>query len=165
MKKLLSLALSTAVAAIAFAAPAANATNGGTTEGCTPGYWKVQQHHDSWQEAKPTDKLTSKFAKASLYTSTKNMTLLQALQGSGGTGLEGAAKVLARAATAAWLNAAYDDGAGHLAFPWRRDVASEFGRPALVKSVNAAFASKNRATMLDLATRLDRDNNLGCPLS
>jgi len=165
MKKMLSLALSAAVASVAFAAPAAQATNGGTTEGCTPGYWKVKQHHDSWQEAKPSDKLTSKFANASLYTSTKKLTLLQALQGGGGTGLDGAATILARAAVAAWLNAAYDDGAGHLAFPWRRDVASEFNRPALVQSVNAAFASKNRSKMLDLASRLDKDNNLGCPLN
>ncbi|WP_148571563.1 hypothetical protein [Nocardioides caldifontis] len=165
MKKPVSLALSAAVASIAFAAPAANATNGGTTEGCTPGYWKVQQHHDSWQEAGPGDKLRSKFAKATLYKSTKNMTLLQALQGGGGGGLDGAAKILARAAVAAYLNASYDDGAGHLAFPWRRYEPSEFDRPALVKSVNAAFASKNRGTMLELASRLDRDNNLGCPLT
>jgi hypothetical protein len=31
--------------------------------------------------------------------------------------------------------------------------------------VNAALASGNRATMLDLASQLDADNNLGCPLS
>jgi hypothetical protein len=31
--------------------------------------------------------------------------------------------------------------------------------------VNAAFASGDRSTMLDLASRLDADNNLGCPLS
>jgi hypothetical protein len=164
VKKMLSLALSAAVASVAFAAPAANATTGGTTEGCTPGYWKVKQHHDSWQEAKPNQLLTSKFSAASTYNSTKGMTLLQALQGSGGDGLDGAAKILARAATAAWLNAAYDDGKGHLAFPWRRE-SSSFGRPPLVEAVNAAFASKNRTTMLDLASRLDKDNNLGCPLN
>jgi hypothetical protein len=164
MKKMLSLALSAAVASIAFSAPAANAVAGGTTEGCTPGYWKVTQHHDSWQDAAPGDALTGMYAEASRYTSTKDMTLLQALQGGGGAGTEGAAKVLARAAVAAWLNAAYDDEAGHLAFPWRRDVAA-FGRPALVETVNEAFASENRSTMLDLASRLDQDNNLGCPLS
>jgi hypothetical protein len=165
MKKMLSLALSAAVASIAFAAPAANATTGGNTEGCTPGYWKVKQHHDSWQEAKPGQKLTSKYAQAALYGSTQNLTLLEALQGGGGGGLDGAAKILARAATAAYLNAAYDDGAGHLAFPWRRTEASAWDRPALVETVDAAFASKDRATMLDLASWLDRDNNLGCPLS
>jgi hypothetical protein len=165
MKKMLSLALSAAVASVAFAAPAATATTGGSTEGCTPGYWKVKQHHDSWQEAQPGQKLTSKYAQASLYSSTKDMTLLQALQGGGGGGLDGAAKILARAATAAWLNAAYDDGSGHLAFPWRRATASDWGRPALVETVNAAFASKNRDTMVALASRLDADNNLGCPLN
>jgi hypothetical protein len=30
--------------------------------------------------------------------------------------------------------------------------------------VNAALASGNRATMLTLATELDTDNNLGCPI-
>ena len=103
MKKMLSLALSAAVASVVFAAPAANAVAGGTTEGCTPGYWKVKQHHDSWQNAQPGNALTSMYANASMINSTKNMTLLQALQGGGGGGVDGAAKILARAAVAAWL--------------------------------------------------------------
>jgi hypothetical protein len=144
-------------------APGSQAVEGGTTEGCTPGYWKVQQHWDSWQEAAPSDLLVSKFAQASRYKSTKNLTLVKALQGGGGSGVEGAATILARAATAAYLNAAYDDGRGHLAFPWRRAV-SAFGNPPLVKAVNDAFASGDRAAMLALAARLDKANNLGCPL-
>jgi hypothetical protein len=31
--------------------------------------------------------------------------------------------------------------------------------------VNTALASNNRVTILNLATRLDRFNNLGCPLN
>jgi hypothetical protein len=145
-------------------APASQAVEGGTTEGCTPGYWKVQQHWDSWQEAEPTQLLVSKYSGAALYNSTMELTLVQALQGRGGSGVEGAAAILARAAVAAYLNAAYDDGQGHLAYPWRRGV-SAFGNPPLVQTVNAAFASRNRDTMLDLAARLDKANNLGCPLN
>jgi hypothetical protein len=68
------------------------------------------------------------------------MTLLQALQSKGGSATEGAAQIVARAAVAAWLNAAYDDE-GHLQVPWRRHDAA-VGKPPL-----------------DIA------NNLGCPLS
>jgi hypothetical protein len=34
----------------------------------------------------------------------------------------------------------------------------------IISRVNAALASGNRATALDLATELDGLNNLGCPL-
>ena len=49
-------------------------------------------------------------------------------------------------------------------YPWQRESAN-FGNPPLVATVNAAFASGSRSTMLELATMLDSDNNLGCPLS
>jgi hypothetical protein len=35
----------------------------------------------------------------------------------------------------------------------------------VINAVNGALASGNRNTMLTLATGLDRDNNLGCPLN
>jgi hypothetical protein len=35
----------------------------------------------------------------------------------------------------------------------------------LVATVNAALASADRDVILALATRLDDDNNLGCPLN
>jgi len=126
-------------------------------EGCTPGYWK--NHTDSWQEASPDQLVSDKYA-AAADTSLSATTLLQALAGGGGPGVEGAERILARAAVAAYLNAAHDD----VGYPWRRNARGLDGRPPLVRTVNAAFASQDRATMLDLASRLDRDNNLGCPL-
>ena len=133
-------------------------------EGCTPGYWK--NHTDNWLEtptwAIPTTKLvTSAYSGAASRPNLEGKTFLDALQGGGGSGVDGAALVLARAATAAWLNAAHED----LGYPWRRTGLGLDGRPPLVKTVDAAFTSGDRATMLALAKRLDADNNLGCPLS
>lgn len=145
-------------------APVAHSVEGGTTEGCTPGYWKVEQHWDSWQDASPTDLLVGMYSEAGRYDSLEDLTLVEALRARGGSGAEGAARILARAAVAAWLNAAYDDDEGHLQYPWRREVAA-FGNPALVDAVNAALESGKRAEMLKLARQLDEANNLGCPLS
>ncbi len=145
-----------AVAATMSAAPTAQATNIGE-EGCTPGYWK--NHTDNWEEANPGTKFGDKFEQAR--ANVAGQTFLQTLQGGGGPGLDGAAKILARAATAAFLNAAHEG----LGYPWRRDQVGIDGRPPLKDAVNAAFASNNRDTMLALADRLDDDNNLGCPLN
>jgi hypothetical protein len=139
-----------------FGATAAHATNIGH-EGCTPGYWKT--HETNWQETKPTVLFGALYVDAR--ANVAGLTLDQALQGGGGPGADGAATILARAATAAWLNAAHE-GVG---YPWRRTSNGLDGRPPLVPTVNAAFATGDRATMLALATRLDNDNNLGCPLS
>jgi hypothetical protein len=135
---------------------AAHATNIGY-EGCTPGYWK--NHQDNWQETKPTVLFGKHYVDAR--ANVAGLTFAQTLQGGGGPGADGAAIILARAATAAWLNAAHE-GVG---YPWRRVTEGLDGRPPLVDTVNAAFASGDRATMLALATRLDNDNNLGCPLN
>lgn len=126
-------------------------------EGCTPGYWK--NHTDSWEEAAPGDTLSSIYSRAR--ANVAGRTLLASLDGGGGPGADGAALILARAATAAWLNAASEG----LGYPWRRYAVGLDSRPALVPTVNAAFASGDRDTMLALATRLDTDNNLGCPLN
>jgi hypothetical protein len=134
----------------------AHATNIGT-QGCTPGYWKT--HTDSWEETTPGTTFGTLYVDAR--ANVAGISLLDALQGGGGPGADGAATILARAATAAWLNAA-SEGVG---YPWRRFSGGLGGRPALVPTVNAAFASGDRATMLALATRLDNDNNLGCPLN
>jgi hypothetical protein len=151
------LAALVAVIATLSVAPTAQAVGTGH-EGCTPGYWK--NHTDSWQEAAPGDLY------GAIYTSARanvaGVTLLDALSLPGGSGLDGAARILARASTAAWLNAAHD-GVG---YPWRRVGAGEDGRPGLVAAVNAAFESNDRATMLALAAWLDSDNNLAeCPLN
>ena len=138
------------------AAPTAQAVNIGR-EGCTPGYWK--NHTENWQETSPSTLVKQIFKNAP--ASVANLTLEEALAGGGGSGVDGAARILVRAAVAAWLNAAHDD----LGYPWRRFATGLDDRPALVPTVNAAFASGERGTMLQLASRLDRDNNLGCTLS
>jgi hypothetical protein len=82
-----------------------------------------------------------------------NVTLRQALSFKGGFGTLGAARILLRAAVAALLNSAHPD------VDYPRTPAD------VIAAVNAALASKNRSTMLSLATELDADNNLGCPLN
>lgn len=155
MKRMLATLVLAVLAPLTFT-PAAQAVEIGN-EGCTPGYWKT--HTDNWEEIGPGRRYGAEFTSAR--ANVANLTFLQTLAGGGGAGADGAALILARASTAAWLNAAHEG----LGYPWRRLQPGLDGRPALVATVNAAFASENRATMLDLAARLDADNNLGCPLS
>ena len=75
------------------------------------------------------------------------------LSDEGGSTVEGGVGNLLRAATASLLNAAHP-GVG---FP--RTAAG------IVGDVNAALASGNRDRMIGLASDLDKDNNLGCPLN
>lgn len=123
------------------------------TAGCTPGYWK--NHTGSWSGTGYTPGQTagSVFAGASAFPSLAGKTLLQTLQGGGGPGAEGAAKILLRAAVAALLNAA------HSGVDYPRTTAE------ILADVNAALSGGNRDAMLSLATALDDDNNLGCPLN
>ncbi|MBI2711076.1 MAG: hypothetical protein HYX34_15510 [Actinobacteria bacterium] len=153
------MALGVAVVALS----PAGATTSGTTEGCTPGFWK--NHPAAWLE-RPTDTtpvytpstpLTTISASFSTYL--PGWTFGQALQGGGGPGLTGAAAILARAATAAWLNATVE-----IAYPYRRYQTGEGGRPSLVSLVTTALDSGDRSRILAVATTLDNANNLGCPL-
>ncbi len=132
----------------------AGATNFGN-EGCTPGFWKT--HTDVWEEYTTTRTLGSMGwtipAELSAFSS---VTILTALNGGGGPGLQGAATILFRAAVAAYLNAA-NEGLG---YPLRRFVDTVNG-PAMQTQIDAALASLDRDTMLDLATYLDGLNNLG----
>ena len=117
-------------------------------EGCTPGYWKQSHHFDSWTAPyDPGDPVAGVFAGAGAGT------LLDALQGGGGSGVAGARKILLRAAVAALLNAASNG----VEYP--HSIAE------IDAAVEAALASNDRDTMLDLAGELDADNNLGCPLN
>jgi hypothetical protein len=131
--------------------PGGTETNG--DEGCTPGYWK--NHTDAWAGTgyAPGQTAGSVFSGAAAFPSLAAKTLLQTLQGSGGPGLEGAAKVLLRAAVAALLNA------GSSGVDYSRTTAE------ILADTNAALTSGNRNTMLNLAMELDDDNNLGCPLN
>jgi hypothetical protein len=125
----------------------------GESEGCTPGYWK--NHTESWAGTgySPNQTTGSVFSGASAFPSLASKTLLQSLQGGGGSGTTGAAKILLRAAVAAVLNAA------HSGVNYPRTEAQ------IITAVNAALTSNNRDTMLSLASALDDDNNLGCPLN
>ncbi len=119
-------------------------------EGCTPGYWK--NHEDSWVGYSTSATAGSVFALGG-FSTLASKSLLLTLDGDGGRGTLGAAKILLRAATAALLNAAHPG------------VDYTLTASGIVTQVNAALASNNRATMLTLATSLDNDNNLGCPLN
>jgi hypothetical protein len=136
-----------------FAVAPAGATNIGN-EGCTPGYWK--NHTDNWEEYSSTDPLSDSFTFPTNLSTYADDSMLDALNYPGGPGVEGGARILLRAATASFLNAAHE-GVG---FPLRR-----FTEPGNIqKLVNDALASGNRQTMIDLASYLDGLNNLGCPL-
>lgn len=114
-------------------------------EGLTPGYWK--NHPAAWTTPYST---TTTLAQAGftggLFQST---TLLNALQGGGGSGLSGAQKICYRAAAAALLNAASPD------VDYPLTVAQ------VLSQVNAAIATGDRPTILALAATLDDYNNLG----
>jgi hypothetical protein len=125
--------------------------NGGG-QGCTPGYWKQEHHFDSWTGYSPGQTLESVFNVPDAL-GMDNTTLLQALQGGGGPGVAGAAKILLRAGVASLLNAASPN------------VNFEHSTADVISAVNAALASNNRSTMLALAAELDADNNAGCPLN
>jgi len=97
--------------------------------------------------------VASVFSQSSAYSGIGSASLLDALDFNGGSGVEGGARNLLRAAVAALLDAS------HPGVDYPRTTAS------VISSVDSALASGDRDFMLDLATSLDRDNNLGCPLN
>jgi hypothetical protein len=157
IKKLVLLLATMLAITLAGTAVPATATNIGN-EGCTPGYWKT--HQNNWEEARPDQLFSSKFSDGTS-GALVGFTLLDALASRGGSGLKGAERILARSATAAFLNAAHEG----LGYPWRRYKTGLDGRPPLVATVVAALESGSRTQILELASRLDADNNLGCPLN
>lgn len=124
-------------------------------EGCTPGYWKVEQHWDSWgPTGYTTDQLvTSVFS--GVNANQAGATLLEALDFVGGPGVDGAERILLRAAVAGLLNAAHPDV----------DYAGGNDVTAFIDAVNAALATDDRDVMLALAASIDADNNAGCSLN
>lgn len=124
-------------------------------EGCTPGYWK--NHEDAWGPTgySPDDKLKDVFEEVEnwpAYAPLKNKTLLEALEFPGGDTLREKAQILLRAAVAALLNASHPD------------VNYTMPVGDVIDEVNAALESQNKDTIINLATALDNDNNLGCPI-
>lgn len=116
--------------------------------GCSPGYWK--NHTSAWPATYlPTDPVTKYF---SAFGAPAGMTLLQALGGGGGPGLEGAELILLRAAVASLLNAAAIGMPNFVEPDW-----------VILVETDPALQSGDRDTMLAVATKLDGWNNLGCP--
>ncbi len=122
-------------------------------QGCTPGYWK--NHTDSWRPTNysPGQLVQSVFSQAAAYPPLGSATFLQALDFGGGPGVEGAARLLLRAAVAGLLNAAHPD------------ISYPRSEGALIEDVNAALASGDEDTILALAASTSEDNNAGCPLN
>jgi hypothetical protein len=115
-------------------------------EGCTPGYWK--NHPSAW----PADYSTSDPLSMYFDGAAPPGTLLEALRFKGGPRVEGAKQILARAATAALLNAAaFSD------YPYTVEQ--------LMDLVSDQFSYGTRETILHLAAMLDDYNNLGCSCS
>jgi hypothetical protein len=125
-------------------------------EGCTPGFWKNSP--GSWPPTgySPAQTVGSVFAipgSPPKLAALANDSLIAALGYQGGDNLVGAARILLRAAVASLLNAAHPD----VDFPRTEQE--------VIDAVNAALATKDRATILALASALDADNNLGCDLA
>ena len=129
-------------------------------EGCTPGAWKNRLLDiGEWGPTgySPDDKLgvgpnhPFEFPNISDYAPLKNKTLLEALDFPGGDTLREKAQILLRAAVAALLNAAHPD------------VNYPMSKEDVIAEVDAALASGDPDTIIDLATILDGYNNLGSP--
>lgn len=88
------------------------------------------------------------FSNASPYDSTS---LLQALAFVGGSGANGAKRILLRAAVAALLNST--------------SVNYPLTTSEVITMTSNAMGTGDRGTMLSLAAELDALNNLGCPLN
>ena len=112
------------------------------TEGCTPGYWK-NNYPGAWPV--PNNPLG-----VNLNGDSQPDTYLDALNYKGGTGVEGAERILLRAFVAAYLNS--------MALPGYEPT------PVVNEIFTSALDSGDRQTMLDAAAQLDAWNNVGCPL-
>ena len=113
-----------------------------TAQGCTPGYWKQEQHFLAW--------IPTGYTQGDLYEAvfgvddTKDLELLQALKIGGG-----GEKALYRHATAALLNAASPD------------VDYYYSVEQVIQMVQNAYLSGDFAYYKDM---LEVANEMGCPL-
>jgi hypothetical protein len=132
--------------------PTATATPPPVFAGCTPGFWKVPQHHDSWEGFTTTQTIGSVFDVPG--TTFDSVTLLAALDFGGGPGIDGATQILLRAAVAALLNSASSG------------VDYTLTTAQVISQVNTALATGDRDAILTLAGQLDTFNNTGsCTLN
>lgn len=110
-------------------------------EGCTPGYWKQEQHFDSWVGYAPADSFGTVFGVTPRVPGT---TLLEALMATGGDEF-----ALQRHATAALLNAV-------------SSVDYAFSVPEIMAAVQYAYSSGDFEGVKD---QFAFENELGCPLN
>jgi hypothetical protein len=178
LKKLLAAGAALAMAGGVFLAVPANATTGGNTEGCTPGFWK---NHTDWKsyddgvdetadDNYPDTTLShmlrspngfgEDYTFPAVYGDLGSVTMLAALSQGGGSDLRGAANNLMRHAVAAYLNA--DAG---IDYPFRRYTTGVNGEEPLVDLIQGALNSEKRKKILSLKNDLAAANELGCPLS
>lgn len=123
-------------------------------EGCTPGYWKQSQHFDSWPAPYAPDTRLRDVFVTDPVTLVPDDTFLDALNYGGGPGVDGAIRILLRAAVAALLNSTAPDvdfpvSAGHV----------------ILTSIDRM--QKGRHAILVRAEYFDELNNgpAGCPLN
>ncbi len=95
----------------------------------------------------------------------RTVTLIDALQGGGGPGLDGAAKILFRAAVASLLNGAALAGPPDYHFWTPAEILNGQGTRFTGVNQILAMTPLTRQVMLDYAAELDYINNLGCPLN
>jgi hypothetical protein len=140
--------------------------------GCTPGYWK--NHTDRWIDYSPITTLGSVFDPGTLYPTAMapyaGTTLIEALEFPGGSGVEGAKRILFRAAVSSVLNfTAINDPMQPFVFvvPAYGGLGEITTLAGLQSAVINALQSGDRGTILALATQLDEANNAvnNCPLS
>ncbi len=130
-------------------------------QGCTPGFWKNPKHFALWTGYSPSQLVSSVFTVPATFpdgsngTSLAGSSLAGALAFQGGSTINGAAQILLRASVAGLLNSTSSG------------VAYSMTTSQIISSVNAALASGDRNTILNLATQIDSANNGagGCPLS
>jgi hypothetical protein len=111
-----------------------------------PGSWK--NHLGSWSGYSRSATLTSVLGAGAL-----DGTLLDGLGFGGGSGVVGAKRILLRAAVSALMNSAHPN------VDYTRTTAQ------VIAAVTSALNRDNRETMLALASALNAENNLGCPLN
>jgi hypothetical protein len=137
-----ALPASMAWSAAALSVPVTPPDGGG--EGCTPGYWKQEQHFDSWDATGllPGDDYDAVFG---LADGTTDRTLLEALKAKGGQ-----ENALARHGTAALLNSL------------NPDVSYEYSAAEVIALVQGAYATGEYEAAKNL---LEYQNELGCGLN
>jgi hypothetical protein len=120
-------------------------------QGCTPGYWK--NHPESWPFVDASTSMFLDIPKGYPDSMRYVDTLGDALEYHGGKGNDGAARILLRAAAAAWLNSKHPA----VNYPLTRSQI----RPMVYNALN----SFDREEIVSTAAVLDAFNNWGCPLN